>query len=299
MIRDGKIVPSPSPVSGWPIEKPKSPSRQRDYELCADYALLEFPALSDKTRSIIVSTFTSMVDVFQRSVLRELFCTTTNVTPEAAADGKIIVIDLPVKEYGEVGRLAQVLMKYVFMRAIERRPPLDGMRPVFLWADESQNFTSPYDFQFQTTARGARVCTVYLTQNLSNYYATLGAGEEGRASADSLLANLNTKIIHANGDPVTNEWAAGLIGRSRQYFINASRSQPEDMFSALLGLRGGSQASGGITETMEYEVPPQRFTTLRKGGAAFCGLVDAIVFQGGRRFNASGKTWLPVTFQQW
>ena len=133
--------------------KSKSGSRQRDYELCTDYTLLEFPGLSEKTRSIIVSTFTSMVDVFQRSVLRELFCTATNVTPEVATEGKIILMALPVKEFGEVGQLPQVLMKYVFMRSIERRAPQADLRPVFLWADESQNFTSPYDFQFQTTAQ--------------------------------------------------------------------------------------------------------------------------------------------------
>src|SRR5262249_30249480 len=101
-------------------------------------------------------------------------------TPDATADGRIIVMDLPVKEFAEVGRFSQVLMKYVFMRSIERRPQIKNMRPVFLWADESQNFTSPYDFQFAATARSARVCTVYLTQNLSNYYATFGANDDGK-----------------------------------------------------------------------------------------------------------------------
>jgi hypothetical protein len=278
--------------------KTNDPRRRSDLRLCADYVLEEYPALSEKTRSIIVSTFTSTIDTFQRGVLRELFSTGTNITPEAVTDGAIIVVDLPVKEYGEVGQLSQVLLKYVFMRSIERRSQGGEMRPVFLWADEAQNFTSPYDFQFQTTARSARVCTVYLTQNLSNLYATLGAGEAGKASADSLLANLNTKIIHANGDPVSNSWTAELIGRSRQFFVSANRSQSGDPLAALLGCGPAGGSSGGVNEQMEYEVPPRRFTTLRKGGVANHGLVDAIVFQGGRRFTANGKTWLPVTFQQ-
>ena len=277
----------------------KSPMRQQDYELCVDYAVLEFPALSEKTRSIIVSTFTSMVDVFQRSLLRELFCTDTNLSLDEIQRGKIIVVDLPVKEFAEVGQLSQVLLKYLFMRSIERRADLGNPRPVFLWCDESQLFTTEYDFMFQTTARSARVCTVYLTQNLSNYYATLGAGDEGKAAADSLLANLNTKILHANGDPVTNEWAATLIGHSRQFLTNANQSyQPADWFSNLCGVTGAGQSSSGISETIEFEVEPRRFTALRRGGKANGGLVDAIVFQGGRRFQASGKTWLPVTFQQ-
>jgi hypothetical protein len=277
--------------------RPKSEAQRIDYGLCLDYCIQEFPALSDKTRSIIVSTFTSMVDVFQRSVLRELFCTTTNISPEAVEDGAIIVIDLPVKEFAEVGQLSQALMKYVFMRSIERRRPEANPRPVFLWVDESQLFTLQYDYLFQTTARSSRVATVYLTQNLSNYYATLGAGEEGRAVADSLLGNVVTKIFHANGDAVTNEWAANMIGRSRQFFVNASSTRQTDLASALFGV-GGGQSTGGVSEVMEYEVSPQRFTTLRKGGRANSGLVDGIVFQGGRRFKATGRTWLPVTFEQ-
>lgn len=61
---------------------PPTGYRAHDFELVADYFLLEFPALSEKTRSIIVSTFTSMIDVFNRGILRELFCTTTTVSPE-------------------------------------------------------------------------------------------------------------------------------------------------------------------------------------------------------------------------
>jgi hypothetical protein len=276
----------------------KSASRRRDLEICADYVLFEYPALSEKTRSIIVSTFTSMVDVFQRGVLRDLFCTTTTVTPEVIADGKILLIDLPVKEFQEVGRLSQVLMKYLFMRSIERRPQSDDMRPVFLWADESQNFTSDYDFQFQTTARSARACTVYLTQSISNYYATLGGGEEGRAKVDSLLGNLNTKIFHASGDAVTNEWAAELIGRTSQFLVTANHSRPIDVFSELFGFGSDTEASSGVNETIEYEVQPRRFTALRRGGFANSGLVDAIVFQGGRRFLVGGRTWLQTTFRQ-
>ncbi|MBL8827917.1 MAG: type IV secretory system conjugative DNA transfer family protein [Planctomycetaceae bacterium] len=258
----------------------------------------EFPSLSEKTRSIIVSTFTSMVDVFQRSPLRELFCTETNLVPEAVQAGKVIVMALPVKEFGELGQLSQVLMKYIFMRSIERRLAEADPRPVFLWVDESQLFATDYDFMFQTTARSARVCTVYLTQSLSNYYATLGAGEEGKAACDSLLGNLNRKLFHANGDAVTNEWAATMIGRSRQYFVNANNSYQADAWPQNWFGNAAGQTSAGVNEVMEFEVQPRRFTTLRKGGFAFQGLVDAIVFQGGRRYRHNGRTWLPVTFQQ-
>jgi hypothetical protein len=282
--------------------RPKTVVQQSDFEIVADYFLVEFPALSDKTRSVVVSTFTSMVDVLNRGILRQLFCTDTNVTPEAAEDGKIILIDLPVKEFAEVGVFAQVLWKYAFQRTIERRDVAANGRPVFLWADEAQHFVTSYDMQFQTTCRSARVATVLLTQNVSNFYAALGGNDKGRSEAASLFANLNTKVFHANGDPVTNEWAASVVGRTLQQFANGnSSSSPEDQAAAMLGLDWLGQsrsATAGFSEAYEFEVQPAAFTQLRTGGPANRGVVDAIVFQNGRVFRETGRTWLPVTFEQ-
>jgi len=92
-------------------KRPKSESQQRDFELVADYFLCELPALSDKTRSVILSTFTSMIDVLQRGVLRDLFTQGSNVDPTFTERGKIIVVALPLKEYGQVGLYAAALMK--------------------------------------------------------------------------------------------------------------------------------------------------------------------------------------------
>src|SRR5262249_1843887 len=62
--------------------KPKSLEQRADFQLVTEYFLREFAGLSDKTRSVIVSTFTSMVDVLHRGVMRKLFCEGTNITPE-------------------------------------------------------------------------------------------------------------------------------------------------------------------------------------------------------------------------
>ena len=91
--------------------------------------MLEYPNLSEKTRSVIVSTFTSMIDVLNRGLLRELFSGTTTLTPEAVEDGKIIVVDLPVKEFAEVGQFAQAIVKHSFQRSIERRCVAESPSP--------------------------------------------------------------------------------------------------------------------------------------------------------------------------
>jgi hypothetical protein len=240
-----------------------------------------------------------MVDVIHRGVLAELFCGETNITPEATENGAILIIDLPVKEYGEVGQFAQVLWKVAFQRAIERRDMARNKRPVFLWADEAQYVTTAYDMQFQTTCRAARVATVYLTQNISNMYAAFGGSDQGQNQANSLFGNLNTKIFTANGDPVTNEWAASLIGRSRQFLTNGtSCTPPDNEGGGFWGMGPSAHMTAGVSEHIDYEVQPREFTTLRRGGRANRGQIDSIVFQGGRRFRGNGRTWLPVTFRQ-
>jgi hypothetical protein len=277
----------------------KTEVQRRDFGIVADYFLLELVGLSEKTKSVILSTFTSMADLFLRGVLRDLFSAETNLTPEAVQAGKIVLIDMPCKEFGEVGQFAQVLWKYAFQRCIERRDVRQSPRPTFLWADEAQHFVTSYDMQFQTTCRAARVATVLLSQNVSNFYAALGGSEKGKAEATSLFANLNTKVFHAQADPVTNEWAASLMGRTRQMFANGNTSySPDDYTSSMMGFSPAGNTSAGFSESMEFEVQPSVFTQLRTGGLGYKGMIDAIVFQNGRRFHETGRTWLPVTFTQ-
>jgi len=272
---------------------------RQDLELVADYFLHEFPALSEKTRSVVVSTFTSMIDVLNRGLLRTLFCGETNVTPDLVEQGKIIVLALPVKEFGFVGQVAQVLFKAAFQRAIERRDLAKSPRPGFLWADEAQHFVTSDDALFQTTCRSARVATVMLTQSLPVFEAALGGGEKGRAEAMALLGNLNTKVFHSQSDPQTNEWAATLIGRTRQMFASTSHSyQPADWASASLGMSLPGHGTAGLTESYEYELQPVAFSLLRTGGPDTGMLVDAVVYQNGRRFHGTGRNYLHATFRQ-
>lgn len=283
-------------------KRDKSLREQHDFGIVCDYYMLEWPNLAERTRSVIQATFMGWADMLNRGLLRELFCTDTTVTPEVVEEGKIILIDLPVKTFGDVGQFAQALWKYIWERSIERRNVTVSPRPVFLWADESQLFVTSYDMQFQTTCRAARVATVYLSQNYSNFIAALGGNEKARAETDSLLANLNTKILHANGDAVTNEWASRLIGRSRQFLTSGNNSyDADDQWTASLGLdwfgHGGS-TTAGFSETYEFEVQPREFTRLRTGGPANGWMVDGIVFQNGRMFAASGRTWLETSFRQ-
>lgn len=273
----------------------KTPRQRTDYSLLLDFFWTEWPNLSDRTRSVVLSTFTSMLDVLNRGIVRELMGGETNVKPEMTQDGAIIIIDVPLLVFGQLGVFIQVLWKYCFQKVQERRDTAANDRPVFLVVDESHLVTVAQDQVFQTTARRTRTAVAYATQNISNYLAVLG--EHSEPLVHSLLGNLQTQIFCQQTDVRTNTYCAELIGRTRQYRINANSSQqPGDWMLSAMGQRSG-QASAGINETVDFEIQPSRFPQLTKGGPPEW-IVESIVYQGGRQFSDTRRPWMPVSFRQ-
>ena len=226
--------------------------------------------------------------------MRELFCTTTTVVPELTHHGAVIVIDLPVKSYHRVGRVAQLIWKTMWQRATEARTGADLQRPVFLWADEAQEFVTDRDARFQATARSARASTVYLTQNVPGYLAAMAGKTNAQAAVDSMLGNFQTKVFHANGDAVTNEWASKAIASDWRWRTSTSTS-PQSGKDAK---PGQTSVNASSQQSFDAQVAPIRFTQLKKGGPGAGFLVDAVVFQGGRRWWGTGKNWIEASFQQ-
>ncbi len=278
-----------------------SDSKRRDLELAFEYFLGEFAGLADKTRSIIVACFTGMCDDILRAPLRELLCGATTITPETAFEGKILVVAMPVKQWGRVGRYHAAAWKLGFQQAAERRPPTtpqDQLRPAFLFADEYHHFVTANDREFQSTARSSRICTVVMSQNRPAYLAAVG-GSDPRSVVDGLLGNLRTQILCANGDSVTNQWAEETIARG--WVTNISTSSSDQRPSGMGGAGGataGRQTGTSSSRALEPKVLAETFTTLRTGGPHNGLMVDAVVFRPGRRWRRSNAPYLRVTFNQ-
>ena len=271
------------------------PSKREDLLATGRYFLQELPAMAPDTRGSIKATFSVVADALQRGVLPRMFCEETNITPEAAEKGKIIVVDMPLAQFGAVSMLAAGFWKFGFQRVIERRDVRKSPRPVFLWIDEAQFLITAYDHQFLSTCRSSRVATVFLTQNLPNLYAALGGRQAAEAEVDSLCGNLCTKIFHANGDSVTNKWASEIIGRTRQFLVSANNSYQNTGW--FPGFGQSPQTSAGVSEHLEFEVEPSAFTRLRSGGPAHKRNVDAIVVKR-EPFPDTGRIWRLATFRQ-
>lgn len=268
-------------------KQPKTVREEHDFQAAVRYFLHSYANLDPKPRSGIVSTVSGVIDVLLHGICWELLCTKTNLTPEVTyKDAAVIILDLPIQEFSQVGIVVQQIFKLMFQRAILRRDVRRNPLPVFLWADEAQAVAlNSFDYQYQAVARSARACTVYLTQNISNYYAAMGSGS--REAADSLLGLFQTCIFHANSDSVTNRWASERIAEERTTNFN---------FSSGANPGGASHSTGG-SQAIRYKVLPAQFTTLRKGGPPHFQ-VEAIVFQGGRIWNATIDTYILSIFVQ-
>ena len=168
------------------------------------------------------------------------------------------------------------------------------MRPTFLWADEAHFFINSHDVSFQSTARSSRACTVYLTQMLPSYTDNIGS------MTNALLGNLQTKIFHQNSDYSTNQYASEMIGKSFQKRKTSNYNSGQNNLNRLYENENQDKSSYGVstTEILEYEFLPIEFSKLAKGSWEYENVVEGLVYQGGRIWQANGKSFLKVVFWQ-
>lgn len=239
---------------------------RKDLERAISFFGREFPDISEKTRSIIVSCFTSKADELLRAPHRALFAEQGEPTfaPELSHQGKVIVLDLPIHTWGEAGRFAQRLYRCAWQRAANQRGAGEGHRPLFLWCDEAHHFLSDADETFVSTCRAYGVAVVALAQNLPNYY-NLFAARSPENGTQGFLGCLRTKIFHQNVDSVTNRWAQDLFGYEDTPRESTSIGDAPRVpgMKSLFDAGGGGQ---GKSTTRGFEqrprVPAERFTKL-------------------------------------
>lgn len=236
-----------------------------------------WPRVPERTQGSIVETFQALVSPLLRGDLAELFTTGTNLTPADILAGKVVVLNIPTKIYGEQGATAQAIMKFLCQKAFEQRsvPPDADVRPVCIWADEYHLVATPNDRVFASTCRGARASMVAITQNRASL-----VDQMGEAATENLTGNLQTRIFCQN-ETETNEWAAGQLGSDVR-------------FRATIGPDG----SVSCAETPDHIVRPIEFARLARGGEAFGGVVEAIVFKPGKTWGPNGENFVKVRFRQ-
>jgi hypothetical protein len=207
------------------VDDPAVPLPAGELNTLLGYWFLQYPAIPEKTRGNIVISLSTRLDRFLHGRLRDCFCGKTDVVPEMAFGGAVIILAMPALTWKEDGIVGQMTWKYMFQRVIESRNSLSGEqrdRPVFLFADESQFFTSSYDDTFLAICRSSRASMVYLSQTLPSYYARLG--KDKTDAVDGLIGKFATQVFFSNSCQRTNEYASKLIGKGIQWRANQGGS---------------------------------------------------------------------------
>ena len=266
-----------------------------DLQMVEGYFTKSFPGLAEKTRSVVETALLSMLDLFVRGKLHRLFSGISTITPDEVVDqGKVLFVDTPIKtDYG-LGLIAQTLWKRHFQQALERRIDPDR-RPAFIVMDEAQATLTSSDQQFAATSRASRCVNLFMTQSVTNITAAFGGDEGGRTIAEALMGLGQIRIFHQNSDHATNQSAADLIGRRKQRMRSMSMQQPPGNPYSLF--RQLPTTSAGSNEQWEHVLPPHIFTSLRKPSAPDF-MAETVIYHGGRRWAASGDTWIRTFFPQ-
>ena len=187
----------------------KDIKNSHELEMSVNYFCKDYACLVDKTRSIIFTSLTSLLEELRREPLRSHFQGESNVTPDMIFSGAIIIIDYSVHEWQSIGKIVNNFWKYAFQIASQNR---SNTRPCFLWADEAHYFLNSFDTEYQSTARSSCVSTVYLTQNISIQRSAFKSSNN-KDHVTALSGNLCNIIFHRNNDPETNEYAIKLFGQ--------------------------------------------------------------------------------------
>ncbi|MEM9952475.1 MAG: type IV secretory system conjugative DNA transfer family protein [Chloroflexota bacterium] len=256
-----------------------TPEQQRKLAVVTRY-FTQFMYLAERTRTSIIITLSSMLDMFLTGMLNDLYCTDTTFTPDDLNDGKLIIMDMPINaEGGRTAQIAQFLFKYLSQKFLLRREIHENTPYVCILADEAHRIVSSLDYLLLAEGRESRVSMVYSTQTLDQYYAAL----QGNRDAAEALLNLFTLHIFAANSGNTNRFASQLIGQDERI-----------QHGWQVDSRGGIGISG--SSQPDNIMPPWVFSQLRKGGSP-SWVTECIIYRNGRAFS-TGQQFLRVVFPQ-
>jgi hypothetical protein len=272
---------------------------QRIYRETFEYWTQAYPKITDVTRSGFITSFSAMADTLSGRGIYEMVSMDTNLTPEMILSGKIVILDIPLKENIQGGLMVQSLWKVLFQQAVERRADKGRKtaRPAFLWEDEGHEFFSQHDVRFQPSARDCRAPHVILSQNIHNF---LHLGHDQHA-VEAVFAAMNTYIFHTNGDMVTNRWAADHIGSEKKLRLTTDgllrTIKAKDI--TLFGREPHEVENVGKLQLAEETKPalrPEDFSKLKRGGDGTC---EAVILWLSHQFATNNnRTFSVLTFEQ-
>lgn len=259
-----------------------TPQQWNDFSRAVHFACVEWASMDSRVQSSVLATWTGLADKFLYEPFLSVFSSgrCTWIPEDATQGNKIILVDFPSLEGGDTFRIATCLVKLVAQQAFIRRDIARYATPAFLVIDECQLYALPKgrDERFNQVCRSARICSLYATQNLLQLAAEFGEETLGPRTK-GWLSTISTRIAMQQMDNDSNEATADVIGK---------------IYRPIGGTSVGAQnASVSSQMQLAHRFLPADFTTLKKASPTD-PTAHAVVFSGGRRFNATKTEADPV-----
>lgn len=272
-------------------KKPKSTIAAHDFDLAQSYWSGEYPDLNDRTRTSILAHTMGKLHVFNAGNVRELIGTGTTISPQVFEEGKWVLVDMPIANYGVGGAFVAGAWKYATQRHVLRRKATAETPVTCLWIDEYQNHITGYDAKYLAEDRSHLGCMIVLTQSMHSFFSSIG-GREAHSHTKALLTNFGTKIFMTLGDDESAQYAASLIGRGILHL--GSGDVRGNIFDQL------ERAGSGYHFSEHFEQLLQNgmfMHGLRTGGPENDYIAEGWVVRNGMPFS-SGLNWMKVGFSQ-
>jgi hypothetical protein len=274
-------------------------TQQGDLDVAMAYLYEKWPALDERTRSNIESTWSGMASKFAYSPFREMFSSGTyDFTPEQTTHAhKLVICDFPSLEFGrETARIVQILVKIIFERAWMRHQYKPGCcHGAFEFQDEFEMLLHRNAAHWHSVCRSNAVAPVCITPNILGLASEEFGEQQPGSKTLGFLGLLSVKIFHANNETQTNQYAADQIGKHWQDIAG---------WSATSGDHHNSHAGVSGSKQLVHILEPLEFTRLMKPDGENPN-AEAVCYMSGRIFNATkternpqGRNYLRVLFSR-
>jgi hypothetical protein len=152
---------------------------------------------------------------------------------------------------------------------------------------------------FLSQSRQFKCICVNIVQNLPLVVTALGSNEAARHQAQAWISNHSTIIGCANSDPETNKLLSALAGEEKETMYGGSGGTIQN-YCPIGDFMGQPQGHAQASWNEQYRpaLPPEWFLGLAKGGKQNGLVTEAYVFQSGRVFNSTGRTWMRGSWRQ-
>ena len=222
------------------------------FDGCRDYYHEVFDKFDDKVKQSIKATVSQVLSGFQNPALIDAFCSENKpqVKIEDCLAGQIVLVNLPIAEWGNPAKAVYTLVKLRFFSLVQQRATrTDNFQdnPVFFMCDEYQDIISANksglsDLNFWDKSRSAKCIGIVSSQSINSFRAAVG----DRQTADTILQNFRQKICFRTEDTETIRYFQDLAGRSEVWRTSESKGD-----SRTGGWTGTDTASKGESRSLQ------------------------------------------------